>query len=155
MSRRHVARTCGSVCWVALLLVGVLAGCGSDPISLREVPLYPGAEPLQSGQNQLADPMVARMELLAGQRGLFAEMESYAVPAGTTWDDIRSFYEEALAGEGWQPVPDLTVEEETIRFVGWSRGKEERQQSLVVGYVPDVAGEGAFLVIGVFSLPQG
>jgi len=99
--------------------------------------------------------MVARMELLAGERDLFAEMERYAVPAGATWEDIRAFYEEALPAEGWESEPGLTVEEETIAFLGWSRGEGERQQSLVVGYVPDVTGEGAFLVVGVFSKQQG
>lgn len=140
---------------IVVLLMGVVVGCGAKPVTLSDVPIYPGAEPLAAGQNQIADPMVARMELLAGQSGLYAEMERYAVPAGATWSDIRTFYQEALSGDGWTSVPDLTVEEETIRFLGWSRGEGESQQSLVVGYVPDVGGEGAFMVVGVFSKQQG
>jgi hypothetical protein len=140
---------------VLLVLVGGIVGCGADSVTLSEIPVYPGAEPLATGENQIADPMVARMELLAGQSGLYAEMERYAVPAGATWNDIRTFYEEQMSDGGWTPVPDLTVEEVTIRFLGWSRGEGERQQSLVVGYVPAVGDQGAFMVLGVFSKQQG
>jgi hypothetical protein len=140
---------------ILVVLAGGVVGCGANLVSLSDVPIYPGAEPLAAGQNQIADPMVDRMELLAGQSGLYVEMQRYTVPASATWYDIRTFYEGTLPGDGWTSVPELTVEEEVIRFLGWSRGEGERQQSLVVGYVPDVNGTGAFMVVGVFSKQQG
>jgi hypothetical protein len=68
-----------------------------------------------------------------------------------SWDDIKTYYNRELAGTDWTVEDELTTESEVISTIGWGRGSGSSEQALIVGHVVDVLGEGAFMIIGLFS----
>jgi hypothetical protein len=68
-----------------------------------DIPVYPDAKDYETGNNMmvdaLVDPMVKQFE---SQYGGKAEVNFFAVPQGTTAQDIESFYTEKMTGMGWQ-----------------------------------------------------
>jgi hypothetical protein len=133
------------------LVLFATAACSAEPATMDDVPLYPGVQPLEGGENSVADQVLEAMQGSAEERGLIASFKLYSLPADANWDDIVAFYDEELVKSDWQPEPELTNDSDLFKAVGWSRGEGARQQSLVVNYVPDVIGEGAFLIVGLLS----
>lgn len=68
-----------------------------------DIPVYPDAKNYEAGNNMmvdaLVDPMVKQFE---SQYGGSAQVNFYAVPQGTTSQDIEGFYSEKMTGMGWQ-----------------------------------------------------
>jgi hypothetical protein len=135
----------------AVLVLLLVVACGVQPILIDDLPIYAGATALQPGQNSLADSLVTTMKQSAGEQGLNAEFRLFSLPAGTTWDDVQQFYSQEMARLKWKAEPTMSVEGEGFQAVGWSQGSGDSQQALMVGYVPDVSGEGAFAVLGLFG----
>jgi len=133
-----------SVLIVTLLLCLSLAACAAQPVTIGELPVYPGAEPLEPDEFSLAGKVLEAMEASAEEQGLPAKFALYTLPADSTWEDITAFYQDELAGTDWVPAPDLDSESEVFKGVGWSRASGNTEQSLVVNYVPKVLAEGAF-----------
>jgi hypothetical protein len=136
---------------LALLVLLLIAACGAQPIAIDQVPVYPGAQPMERGQNTLADSVADAMRQSAGEQGLNTQFRFFALPGGTTWDDVKGFYSDEMASAGWTPESALNVEGGAFQAIGWSRGSGNNQQALMVAYVSDVTGEGAFAIAGLFS----
>jgi hypothetical protein len=135
----------------ALLILLSVVACGAKPVTIDELPVYPGAVAIESGQNSLADSLAQAMQQSAGEQGLQAHFRFFSVPAGTSWDDVKSFCSGEMQGLGWNPESSMAIEEGPFLAAGWSHGSGNNQQAFVVGYVPDVSGEGAFIVLGLFG----
>jgi hypothetical protein len=141
---------------ISFLLSGAFMGflllaCGAEPVTMGDVPVYPGAEPMAGGQSQMADELAGIIRDSAGGEGVDVEINLYSLSAEVSWDDIKTYYNRELAGTDWTAEDELSTESEVISTVGWSRGRGASQQALVVGHVVDVLGEGAFMIIGLFS----
>jgi hypothetical protein len=141
---------------VSLILVGILAAtltaaCGTEPVSLSDVPVYPGAQPMDRGQNEFADQMVDAIKESSGKENVATELKLYSLPVGETWSDVTGFYSTELADSDWQAQQDLTEESEIFNSLGWTRGGGASEQALVVGHIADVTGDGAFLILMLFS----
>jgi hypothetical protein len=136
---------------LAILILFLAAACGAQPITIGDLPAYPGSTPLETGQNSVADSVVNSMQQSAGQQGLKAQFRLLSLPADTTWDDVKSFYTTEMARRQWKPESAMDVTGGAFQATGWSQGTGDAQQALVVGYVPDVGGEGAFAILGLFS----
>jgi hypothetical protein len=134
-----------------VLLALSLAACGTEPISIGEIPIYPGAELMERGQNEMADEMADVIRESSGGEGIAAEVNLYSLPAGTAWGDVKAFYQGELADTDWDPEGDLNEETDFFSSLGWSRGGATNEQALIAGYVGDMLGSGAFLIIGLFS----
>lgn len=139
-----------SLVLVASMLV-LMVACGAQALVLDDLPIYPGATAIQSGQNTLADSVVTTMRQSATEQGLKAEFRLFSLPAGTTWQAVQDHYNQVMSGLKWKPEPDMTVAGEGFQAIGWSQGTGDSQHALVVGFVPDVSGEGAFAVLGLFG----
>lgn len=141
---------------ISFLLLGAFAGlmllaCGTEPVAMGDVPVYPGAEPMAGGQSQMADQLSDIIRNSAGGEGVGVEINLYSLSADISWDDIKSFYSHELAGTDWTAEDELTTESEVISTIGWGRGSGTSEQALIVGHVVDVVGEGAFMIVGLFS----
>lgn len=132
---------------VALL---ALAGCGAAPVALAELPVHPAAAPLERGSNTLADTIAGSLESSLAERGT-VELQLYSVPDDVIWEEIDGFYTESLADSDWRPADELRQESEAITTAGWMRGGLASEQGLMVGYAPDALGDGAFLIVALFS----
>jgi hypothetical protein len=136
---------------LVLPIVLLVAACGTKPVLIDDLPVYPGATPMELGQNSLADSVTTAMQQSAGEQGLSAQFRLFSLPAGVTWDDVHSYYSQELAGPGWKPEPAMDVTGDAFQAAGWSQGTGDSQEALMVGYVPDVSGEGAFAILGLFA----
>jgi hypothetical protein len=134
---------------VAVFLLA-LAGCGAPPVTFAELPMHPNVVPLERGANTLADSMAGSLESSLAERGS-VELKLYSVPDTVIWEEIDSFYSEALADSDWKVADELRQENEAINTTGWMRGALSGEQGLMVGYAPDMLGEGAFLIVALFS----
>lgn len=134
----------------ALVLLAV-AGCGTEPVSIGDIPVYPGAEPMERGQNAMADELADVIKESSGGEGVNVDINLYSLPSDTTWEDIKGYYNGEIASTDWQTEADLGTESEVFSTIGWSRGGGASEQALVVGYVADILGGGAFMIVGLFS----
>lgn len=135
---------------VSLMFMAVLVACGGEPVAMSAVPIFPNTSPLEAGQNSMADTIAETLDSMVGDQ-LTSEINLYALPAEATWDDIKSFYATELAETDWKTADELTQESTAINITGWTRGGLASEQVLVVGHSPDLLGDGAFLIVGLFS----
>jgi hypothetical protein len=124
------------------LLLFVLAACGSKTATIEEIPAFTGATALVPGEDPVADTLVQNMEQDAQLRtqvgvGGSIEQKAYRLPADASWDAVKSFYADALEGDGWEsglggPGGDLAsgimdsvnTGNEFFQTAIWSRGDQ-------------------------------
>jgi predicted small lipoprotein YifL len=139
---------------LAVLLLATLAACGggqadapaeeadapaeeaetgteSEGGEVGGIPVYPGATLPESG-SPLAQGMEAMQEQMQAMQdvdGISIEAEGYVLPEGTTFEDVQSFYDEELTGQGWETMSDF---DETVGgaipnggMTGWMKSETE------------------------------
>lgn len=137
---------------VLILLLALACGGGGTPAAMSDVPIYTGATPIEAGDDFLVDLLVQSMEEAVAGESITMETKSYALPEDTSLDNIKSFYDTQLEGTDWKPSEELTDDTtEEFQTIGWQRGGMASEQLLIVGYLPDLLGDGAKLVIMLFS----
>jgi len=94
---------------IAFLLVFIvlLAACGGGAATMNDIPAYPDATALEPGTDPVADTLVDNMTQDAQIRSSIGasgqiEQKAYRLPAGTTWEQVESFYNDKLGSEGWK-----------------------------------------------------
>lgn len=136
---------------LAIVFTLSIAACGSEPVAIGDVPVYPGAQAMARGENEIADEVARVIEESSGGEEFTAEVRLYSLPADTALSDVETFYNDELAGTDWKPEAGMTQATEFFSTLGWSRGGGAREQALVVGYGADILGTGSFLIVGLFS----
>ncbi len=89
------------------LLIAVLLSCGGKPAAMTDIPVFPGAVELKAGTNAVGDTLSQNEKTDAAVRqaahaGGKIEQRAWQLPAGVTWTEVKSFYEEKLQATGWQ-----------------------------------------------------
>jgi len=96
-----------------LALIGVLAiflvtmpGCGGNATS-SDLPRFPGAAQLKPGESALGSTLAQNMKQDAAVRqaaGMGGKIEQmgFTLPAGSTWEQIKGFYDKELKAAGWE-----------------------------------------------------
>ena len=119
---------------LALLIGSVLTACGGGappPVTYSQLPLFTGAT--ESTNEQLIGMVEALLLQVRAETTIKStEGKAYDVPAGTSWDAVKSFYSAALEKAGWVQA------KMTDPNLGFARGN----QAVNVMYV-----EGAGLVV--------
>ena len=128
-----------------MLAFGVLAACGAPPVAMADIPVLPQAAALEKGKNPIADAASDAMDKALTSENLKSEVKLYSVPADVTWDQVKSFYTEKLGTGDWKSSDQMTQESEAFSAIGWTRSGD--QQALVVGYGPDILGNGSPFVL--------
>jgi hypothetical protein len=109
-----------SLTLVFVLLMGsVLTACGGAPapITYSQLPLFTGAT--ESTNAQMVGMVGSLLDQLKADSTIKStEGKAYDVPAGTTWDAIKSFYSTALEKAGW------TLAKSTDANLGYARGNQ-------------------------------
>ena len=129
----------------------ILAACGSEPVSLDKVPVYPQATPMIQGANEMADKVLEAISESSKKQGLRVNMKLYSLPEESRWEDVKAFYEDKLVGTAWETVPGLNSEHDHFRSAGWSRGSGNMQEALTLSYVDSAQAGTAFFVVALFS----
>jgi hypothetical protein len=135
---------------ILVLLLAALACGGSDPVTMADIPVFTDAVQMEAGQSTMADLVADSLQQTAGQEGISTETLIYGVPAGTTWDSIKSFYSGQLGGD-WTEDSELAESAEGFQTTGWTRGGLASEQALVVALVDDPLAGQSFLIVGLFS----
>jgi len=136
---------------LAVVFASLLAACGTEPVSLDQIPVYPQASPMERGTNEVADELIKTINESSKSQGLRVDLNLYGLPEGTGWEDVKAFFEGELADKGWESAPDLSSESDHFRSVGWSRGSGSTEQALTLSYVDDVKGGTTFFVVALFA----
>ena len=86
----------------------LLASCAAAPATatLTDLPVYTGAVELKPGESSLADTLAnnnladtaIRSNLGTGGK---TEQRGFRLPADSSWDKIKAFYDEKLKADGW------------------------------------------------------
>jgi hypothetical protein len=135
-----------------LLLLWALAcgGPAATPVAVGDVPVYVGAQPLEHGESFVVDAIVAGLtesaESMASE-GASLETGLYTLPAGTTWADVKSFYEAEMAGTDLELESEFAEESDPFYSMGWARQSGDEEQALLVIYIADVFEDGAPLMV--------
>jgi hypothetical protein len=91
----------------ALVLAALmLAACGSKPVAVADLPVYPGATALQPGESTIADTLKQNGQQDAAMRqamgaGGSTEQKGFTLPADAGWEQVKSYYADALKKGGW------------------------------------------------------
>jgi hypothetical protein len=90
-----------------LMAMSVLVACGGRPVAVSDIAVYTGATLLRAGEDPIADTLIQNMEQDASMRtnigvGGSIEQTAYRLPAGTTWEQVKGFYDKELAAAGWK-----------------------------------------------------
>ena len=144
MKTRNVLHSALPLILLALLLV---ACGGGDSVSFSDVPVYTEAVAIEPGQNEFADLVADLMSDASAAEEATSEVELYTAPEGTTWDDIKAFYDGQLNDTDWESDASLNQSNEAVSIAGWTRGSGTNEQALLVGHTIDPLGSDAFIIV--------
>jgi hypothetical protein len=85
----------------------ILSACGSDPVTVNDLPVYPNAVALEPGDDPIADTLANNAQQDAALRanigvGGSVNQKAYRLPEGTTWEQVKSFFNAELDSAGWE-----------------------------------------------------
>jgi hypothetical protein len=142
---------------LVVLALGMLAACGGTaPATLTDVPVYPDAVELKSGESSLADTLGQNNQNDAALRaqlgtGGKTEQKGYSLPKGATWDQVKSFYDDKLKSAGWSTnslvsgiMDQANQGNDLFHVANWQRGTQN--VSIVMLTSPTNADEKQVLV---------
>lgn len=137
--------------WLMLVLVAALTACsGGEPVAFADIPLHPAATPLQAGSHPLADSVGNSFREAVSQENVQVDMQLYVLPADTSWEEVKGFYEAQIGGD-WKVDSRLAQDTEAFKTIGWSRGGFASEQGLAIGYGPPLLGNAPYLMVALFS----
>jgi len=93
-----------------VILIGtvvlLLAACGAKTAGLGDLPVFPGSTELKAGDSRIAETLAKNNEQDASMRramgaGGQTEQRGFSLPADTTWDKVKTYYETELKSRGW------------------------------------------------------
>ena len=90
-----------------VFLVLAAVACGASTLTVSDLPVYPDAVALQPGEDPVADTLANNAEQDAALRGNLGvggsvEQKAFRLPAGATWDQVKSFFDTELGADGWE-----------------------------------------------------
>lgn len=149
---RTIRRTLNVLLGVMLLLGVAACGGATAPATIDDVPVYPDATNIPRGENELVDQLIDGISQAVNEEDVSAiESQVYALPADTTWEQVKSFYSDKL-GEAWQADDELTDESTEIKVKGWVQDTDEGEQALVLYYTPSLLlGDDPHLIIALVT----
>lgn len=85
----------------------ILSACGSKAVTIDDLPVYPDAVALQPGEDPVADTLANNAEQDAALRadlgvGGSVVQKAFRLPAGASWDQVKSFFDGELDSAGWE-----------------------------------------------------
>lgn len=89
-----------------IFAAAILSACGSKAVEISDLPVFPNATALQPGDDPIADTLANNAEQDAALRGNIGiggsvKQQAYRLPEGTSWDDVKSFFNGELDSAGW------------------------------------------------------
>jgi len=138
---------------ILVMTLLALAACGGA-VAMKDVAVYPGATELKAGESNVGDTLAKNVEQNAalkqamGGMGSNLDQKGFQLPADTTWDQVKAYYEKELDKAGWSKglggianslidvnavMETANQDNELFKTALWSKGK----QTLTVVMVAD------------------
>lgn len=123
---------------VVVMVLGIaLTACGDSPaaapITFSGLPVFTGAK-VSTDPTMLAAAATINDAMKPQTKSI--ETKAYDVPAGTTWDAVKSFYSAALQKDGW------AAGDGGADAASWTRGT----QGIVL------KSGGAYIIVALFEV---
>ncbi len=88
---------------ILMITAVILSACGSDPVTVDDLPVYPDAVALQPGEDPIADTLLNNAEqdqALRSDLGVGGSVvqKAYRLPEGTTWEQVKGHFDGQLGG---------------------------------------------------------
>ncbi len=126
---------------IALVAVILLSGCsmigGSSPVSVNDLPVYPGAAELKAGDSRVADTLAKNSQQISALSqstgvGGKTEQKGFSLPKDATWDAIKKFYDDKLKSAGWSEpnsmasniLAQVNAQNDAFQTVVYQRGNQ-------------------------------
>ncbi len=92
--------------WILAMFLVAMPGCGSNATS-GDLPRYPGAAQLKPGESAVGSTLAQNMKQDAAVRqasGMGGKIEQlgFKLPAESTWEQVKGFYDKELKAGGWE-----------------------------------------------------
>jgi hypothetical protein len=92
---------------VLMFAAVVLSACGGGTVAISDLPVYPDAAALVPGEDPVADTLLNNAEQDAALRGNLGvggsvEQKGFRLPAGTTWEQVKAYFDGELDSAGWE-----------------------------------------------------
>ncbi|MCB0033230.1 MAG: hypothetical protein KDE51_04400 [Anaerolineales bacterium] len=134
-------------------LLSLLVACGGGAVAAADLPVYPAAVQLQTGEDPIADTLANNMAQDAAMRnslGVGGKMEQmvFRLPENTSWDQVNNFFDAELKAAGWDSglggmagsiaadaMASANAGNEMFQMGMWSKG----QQNLTLTRMVDVS----------------
>lgn len=121
-----------------IIMLFLLASCAGAPAtaSLNDLPMYPGAVELKPGESTLADTLANNNQADTAIRGNLGtggktEQRGFHLPADSSWNAIKAFYDEKLKADGWATnsmvsgiMEQANQGNDIFQSANWQRGKQ-------------------------------
>jgi hypothetical protein len=132
---------------LALLSLTILTACGGAPATLDDIPAYPDATLLKPGESAIGSTLANNNAADAALRqqvgvGGKVDQKGYHLPAGTTWDQVKSFYSQKLSAAGWSTnsmvsgiMAQAGAGSDAVKMDNWQKGKQN--VSIIMLTLPD------------------
>ncbi len=94
------------VSYVTPVVVAIMLTACSGPVSMNDLPAYPGAVEHKAGQSQIGNTLAKNAQTDAAMRsavgvGGKTEQKGYRLPKDAKWEDVKRFYDDKLGAAGW------------------------------------------------------
>jgi hypothetical protein len=91
---------------VLAIFLFIMPGCGSN-VTSGDLPEYPGATQLKPGESAMGSTLAQNMKQDAAVRqaagtGGKIEQMGFKLPAESTWEQVKTFYDQELRAKGWE-----------------------------------------------------
>jgi hypothetical protein len=123
--------------WVLVTLSACSMIGGSSPVSVDDIPVYPGATELKPGDSTLANTLaknsqqITAMSQSAGAGGK-TDQKGFSLSQDTTWDAVKKFYDDKLKSAGWSEpnsmvssiLSQVNTQNDAFQTVVYQRGNQ-------------------------------
>lgn len=80
------------------------ASSAAAPATAGELPLYPNVSEIQSGTPMATALDMIKQQLAQQQEGSNVTVDAYTLPDDTSFEQVRTFYEQELTASGWKAI---------------------------------------------------
>jgi hypothetical protein len=92
--------------YATLIVAAIVLTACSGPVSMTDLPVYPGATEHKEGQSPVGNTLAKNAQTDAAMRsavgvGGKTEQKGYRLPKAAKWDDVKRFYDDKLKAAGW------------------------------------------------------
>jgi hypothetical protein len=91
---------------VLFVFLAIQPACGGN-VSAGNLPSFPGATELKPGESTIGNTLAQNMKQDTDIRqamgtGGKIEQTGFKLPGGTTWEQVKNFYDKELKSKGWE-----------------------------------------------------